>query len=301
MNTREARGDWVSDPPVRIQGRGHNASFLCLVLFVGGLLVIPAVGQVSVLTAQNDNARSGANLNESVLSTSNVNVSQFGRLFSRSLDGYLYAQPLYVPNVTISGSGTHNVVYVATLHNTVAAFDADNPSQATPFWQMNLGPSWPCCPTGFLSPEMGILSTPVIDPATSTFYVVAATYENGSYLHRLHALDITTGQEKFGGPVVIQGSVPGNGEGSQGGLMIFNSQQHLQRAGLLLANDAVYIAFAAIDEGSPWHGWVMGYSASNIQQQVSVYNTTPDGNAGGVWQSGRGLVSDASGDLYFMT
>jgi len=186
MNTREARGDWVSDPLVRIQGRGHNASFLCLVLFVGGLLVIPAVGQVSVLTAQNDNARSGANLNESVLSTSNVNVSQFGRLFSRSLDGYLYAQPLYVPNVTISGSGTHNVVYVATLHNTVAAFDADNPSQATPFWQMNLGPSWPCCPTGFLSPEMGILSTPVIDPATSTFYVVAATYENGSYLHRLH-------------------------------------------------------------------------------------------------------------------
>jgi hypothetical protein len=206
-----------------------------------------------------------------------------------------------VPNVTIPGNGTHNIVYVATLHNTVAAFDADDPSQAAPLWQVNLGPSWPCCPTKFLSPEMGIVGTPVIDPATSTLYVVAATYENGTDLHRLHALDITTGQEKFGGPVVIQGSVPGNGQYSQGGLTIFNSQQELQRAGLLLANGAVYIAFAGIDEGSPWHGWLMGYNASNIQQQVSIYNTTPDGNAGGIWQSGRGLVSDASGYLYFMT
>ncbi len=270
-------------------------------MFLGGLLITPALGQVSVLTAQNDNSRSGANLNETVLNTSNVNVNQFGRLYSRSLDGYLYAQPLYVANVAIPGKGTHNVVYVATLHNTVAAFDADDPSQAAPFWQVNLGPTRPCCPTGFLSPEFGIVSTPVIDPSTSTLYIVAATLENGSYFHRLHALDITTGQEKFGGPVVIQASFPGNGLPNQSGLVIFDSQLQLQRAGLLLANGAVYVAFASIDEGTPWHGWLIGYNASNVQQQVFVYNSTADGDAGGIWQSGRGVVSDATGNLYFMT
>jgi hypothetical protein len=301
MNTRKASGDWVSDLRGRVGGRGRNAFSLCVVLFVSSLFVTPALGQVSVLTAQNDQARSGANLNESLLNTSNVNVSQFGRLFSRSLDGYLYAQPLYVANVTIPGNGTHNVVYVATLHNTVAAFDADDPSQATPFWQVNLGPSRPCCSPPFLTPEMGILSTPVIDPAASTLYVVAATFENGYYLHRLHALDIATGQEKFGGPVVIQGSVPGNGYDNQGGSVIFNSQKQLQRAGLLLANGAVHVAFASIDDGDPWHGWVFAYNASNIQQQVFVYNLTAYGRQGGVWQSGRGLVSDASGFVYFMS
>jgi hypothetical protein len=265
------------------------------------LLATPALGQVSVLTAQYDNARSAANLNETLLNTSNVNENQFGRLFSRSLDGYLYAQPLYVPNVAIPGKGTHNIAYVATLHNTVAAFDADDPSQAAPIWQVNLGPTRPCCPTGFLTPEMGILSTPVVDPGTSTLYVVAATLENGAYFHRLHALDITSGQEKFGGPVTIQASLPGNGSPNQGSLVIFDSQQHLQRAGLLLANGAVYVAFASIDDADPWHGWLIGYNAANIQQQVSVYNSTPDGNGGGIWQSGRGPVSDATGNLYLMT
>jgi hypothetical protein len=293
----------------RVRERGHaeslqlrrNVCYVCLVLFVGSLLVSPALGQVSVLTAQYDNARTTANLNETALNTSNVNVNQFGRLFSRSLDGYLYAQPIYVPNVAIPGNGTHNIVYVATLHNTVAAFDADYPSQAAPFWQVNLGPTVPCCPTAFLTPEIGIVGTPVVDPATSTLYVVAATLENGSYFHQLHALDITSGQEKFGGPVTIQASFPGNGSPSQGGFVIFDSQHHLQRAGLLLADGVVYVAFTAIDEGSPWHGWLIGYNASNVQQQVFVYNSTADGDAGGIWQSGRGVVSDASGNLYFMT
>src|ERR1700687_4241672 len=169
-------GDWVSNLKSRVRGRGYaqslhlrgTAGYAWPLLFVAILLVSPALAQVSVLTAQYDNARTTANLNETVLNTSNVNVNQFGRLFSMSLDGYLYAQPLYMANVTIPGNGIHNVVYLATLHNTVVAFDADNPGQAAPFWQVNLGPTWPCCPTGFLTPEMGILSTPVIDPATST-------------------------------------------------------------------------------------------------------------------------------------
>ncbi len=302
-------GDWVSSLKSRVRGRGYAQSFHLRetvgykwpVLCVASLLATSALGQVSVLTAQYDNNRSAANLNETLLNTSNVNEAQFGRLFSRSLDGYLYAQPLYVPNVAIPGQGTHNIVYVATLHNTVAAFDADDPSQATPFWQVNLGPTVPCCPTAFLTPEIGIVSTPVVDPGTSTLYVVAATLENGSYFHRLHALDITSGQEKFGGPVTIQASFPGTGSPNQDGFVLFDSQLQLQRAGLLLANGAVYVAFAAIDEGTPWHGWLIGYNASNIQQQVSVYNSTPDGDAGGIWQSGRGLVSDATGNLYFMT
>src|SRR5579863_9318784 len=159
MNTRKTGSGWICKLRGRVGGRGRNAWSLCLVLFVGSLLVVPALGQVSVLTAQYDNARSAANLNESLLNTSNVNENQFGRLYSRSLDGYLYAQPLYVANVAIPGNGTHNVVYLATLHNTVVAFDADDPSQSTPLWQTNLGTTRPY-PTGFLTPEMGILSTP---------------------------------------------------------------------------------------------------------------------------------------------
>jgi hypothetical protein len=229
--------------------RHGYAGYRCLVLFFGTLLAIPALGQVNVPTGQYDNGRSNANLSENVLNTSNVNVSQFGRLFSRSVDGSLYAQPLYMANVAIPGKGTHNVVYLATLHNTVWAFDADDPSQAVPLWQVNLGLARPCCADGFLIPEVGIVGTPVIDPTTSTLYVVAATLENASYFHRLHALDIASGQEKFGGPVAIQASVPGNAADSQGGIVAFNSQNHLQRPALLLANSAVYVGFCSIDDG----------------------------------------------------
>ena len=285
--------------PLRKQG---SAFYRCLIMFVGTLVAMPALGQVSVLTAQYDNSRSAANLNETVLNTSNVNVNQFGMLYTRSVDGLLYAQPLYVPNVAIPGLAVHNIVYVATLHNSVYAFDADNPSEAAPLWQVNLGASWsPCCVMNFLTPEMGIVSTPVIDPTTSTLYVVTAVVENGSDLHQLHALDITTGQEKFGGPVTIQASVPGDGPASQGGVLAFNSGNQLQRVGLLLANGTVYVSFASIDDGGYWQGWVFGYSASNIQQQVAVYCSTPNGNGGGIWQAGRGLVADANGYIYLMT
>src|SRR5580700_8813712 len=242
--------EWVSDHKSRFRVRGHartshlrrSGGYACLILLASISLVSPALGQVSVLTGQYDNSRSNANLNETILNTSNVNVSQFGLLYSRSLDGSLYAQPLYVPSVAIPGQGTHNVIYLATLHNTVVAFDADNPSQAAPLWQVNLGPSRPCCYGGFITPEMGILSTPVIDHSTSTLYVVAATLQNGSYYHWLHALDITTGQEKFGGPVSITATVPGSGYDNVGGLVTFNSENILQRSALLLANGTVYVA-----------------------------------------------------------
>src|ERR1700722_12713371 len=279
----------------------RSCGYAGLILLASISVASPALGQVSVLTGQYDNARTTANLNETILNTSNVNVNQFGLLYSRSLDGSLYAQPLYVPSVVIPGQGTHNVIYLATLHNTVVAFDADTPSQAAPLWQVNLGPSRPCCFGGFITPEMGILSTPVIDTSTSTLYVVAATLQNGSYSHWLHALNITNGQEKFGGPVSITATVPGSGYDNVGGRVTFNSGNILQRSALLLGNGTVYIAFASIDDADFWHGWLLGYNAANIQQQVFVYNSTADGQRGGIWQSGRGPVLDANGNIYFMT
>src|SRR5260370_5055323 len=205
-------GDWVSNLKSRVRGRVYARSFHLWetagyawpVLILASVLATEALGQVSVVTAQYDNNRSAANLSETLLNTSNVNQNQFGRLFSRSLDGYLYAQPLYVLNVAIPGKGAHNIVYVATLHNTVAAYDADEPSQAAAFRQVNLGPTVPSCPPAFLPPAIALVGTPVLHPSTSTLYVVAATLENGSYFHRLHALDITSCQEKVEVRVTMQ-------------------------------------------------------------------------------------------------
>jgi hypothetical protein len=160
--------------------------------------------QTAVPVAQYNTLRTNANLSESVLTTSNVNVNQFGKLFTRTLDGYSYARPLYVPNVPIPGLGLRNVVYAATLHNTVFAFDADDPDQVAPYWSMNLGPSIPFPPGiygGYVQPEMGIMSTPAIDLATGTLYVVAATPGPDAIL-LLNALDLATGAHKFGSPAL---------------------------------------------------------------------------------------------------
>ena len=259
-----------------------------------------------------DNQRTGLNSKETVLSRANVNATQFGKLFSYPLDGVSDASPLYVANVNIPGKGLRNVVYVATEHDSVFAFDADG-LQSSPLWQVNfIGPAQgittvppgdisECCD---ISPEIGITGSPVIDPATNTLYVVAKTKEisgaNATYVHRLHALDITTGSEKLGGPVVISGSVSGTGHGSSGGSVPFLSLRENQRPALLLSNGVVYVAFAAHGDQPPYHGWVFGYNASNLQQ-VMVYNTTPDGAAGGVWQSGDGLSTDSSGNIFFVT
>lgn len=265
-----------------------------------------------LLTNHNDNARDGQNLNELVLTTGNVNSTQFGKLFSYSVDGYLYAQPLYVPNVVISGQGTHNVVYVATEHDSVYAFDADN-SPSTPLWHVSFidpGAGITTIPAADVSNatcdnvgiEIGITGTPVIDPVKGELFVVVRTKENGAYFQRLHVLDITTGNEISGSPFLIQASVPGVGEGSYGtGTVAFDQLLENSRPGMLLMNGVVYIAFSSLCDNRPYHGWVLGYDETTLAQ-VSVFNTSPNGIASGIWQSGNGIVGDATnGYIYFAT
>jgi hypothetical protein len=266
---------------------------------------MPGVSQTfkGVFTEHNDKARTGQNLNEKVLTPQNVNSKKFGKLFSYSVDGQIYAQPLYVPNVAIPGQGTHNVVYVATQNDSVYAFDADG-LNSTPLWQDSfISPAQGITPVFCWSggvqimacsvyPMYGITATPVIDPTTKTMYLVARTLENGEYFQRLHALDITTGSEKLGGPVVIEAAVPGTGVGSLGGILPFNKQQDIQRAGLLLLNGTIYIGWAGAE-----HGWIMAYNATTLEQ-VEVFSPTPNASRGGVWQAGSGLAADARGNVY---
>jgi hypothetical protein len=259
-------------------------------------------------THHNDNLRTGQNNNETVLTPANVNPVQFGKLFSYSIDGIAFASPLYVAGVNIPGSGVHNVVYVATENDSVYAFDADG-SSSTPLWHVTFLKTGvttvPCTDVGEcgdIPVQIGITSTPVIDPVSGTMYVVAKTKENSNYVQRLHALDITTGAEKLGGPVVITATVAATGIDSSGGKETFNSLRENQRTGLLLSNGVVYFAFASHGDQSPWHGWVLGYNATTLQQ-VLAYNDTPNGSlgGGGIWQAGGGLATDTNGNIYFTT
>ncbi len=265
-----------------------------------------------LLTNHSDAGRTGQNLNEVVLTTGNVNSTQFGKLFSYAIDGYAYAQPLYVPNLAIPGQGTHNVVFVATEHDSVFAFDANN-SPSTPLWQVSFidpGAGITTIPAATVSDpgcdnigvEVGITGTPVIDPALNELFVVVRTLENGAYFQRLHILDITTGSEVSGSPVVIQASVHGVGEGSYGtGSIAFDPLLENSRPGMLIMNGVVYIAFSSLCDKRPFHGWVLGYNETTLAQ-VSVFNTSPNGIASGIWQSGNGIVGDATnGYLYFAT
>ena len=257
-------------------------------------------------THHNDYLRTGQNTHETVLSLANVNQANFGKLFSYTLDGIAFASPLYVANVNILGKGVHNVVYVATEHDSVYAWDADGLS-TTPLWKVSFLKSGvtsvPCGDTGEcgdIPTEIGITGTPVIDSVTGTLYVVAKTKEGVNYVQRLHALDITTGAEKFGGPVTIQASVSGSGEGSAGGQMAFSQLRENQRPALVLANGNVYMGWASHGDQHPWHGWVIAYNATTLQQ-AAVFCVTPDGYGGGIWSSGGGLGADASGNIYFTT
>ncbi len=283
-----------------------NLKFAILA-FLGCCLVPASLSaQVSVLTQRNDISRSGVNSSETVLTPSNVNTTQFGLLFSYGIDGYAYAQPLYMPNVMINGQ-RHNVVFVATEHDSVYAFDADSNTgaNAVPLWQITLldaahgaAPGASTVPnedtdSGDLVPEIGITSTPVIDPATGTIYVEGKTNENGGYVQRLHALDITTGAEKFGGPAVFSASVAGTGNGSSGGVLNFDPLWELQRPGLLLLNGIVYIAFGAHGDLGPWHGWILAYNAATLQQ-TSAFCFTANGIGAGIWLSGAGLSADVT-------
>jgi hypothetical protein len=267
-------------------------------------------------TGRSDTLRTGQNLNEIALTTGNVNRIQFGKLFSYPVDGYVFAQPLYVPSVNVGGT-VHNVVYVATESDNVYAFDADNKGTGGgQLWQtsfINPANGVTTVPQGAVENgndipvQIGITGTPVIDPKAGpngTLFVVARTKEisNGvtSYVQRLHALDLTTGAEQSGSPVMVQATVSGTGVGSIGGQVPFDTLRENSRPALLLANGTVYICWASLEDILPFHGWVIGYSETTLQQ-VTAFNTTPNGSEGGIWQGGDGAMADASGNLFVVT
>ena len=277
--------------------------------------LLSASAAADVLTYHNSNARTGADPFETALTPANVNPTTFGAKFTDPVDGAVYAQPLYMANVSIPGQGVHNVVFVATQHDSVYAFDADK--AGPPLWQVSFikpAAGITSVPTlqdwqDDLAPEIGITGTPVIDPSTGTLYVVAKTQvttgSSSQNVYTLHALDISTGAEKMGGPVVIQPSVPGRGEGQVKGVVPFNAYYELQRPALLLENGVVFVAFGSLGGHPPYHGWVVGYAANNLQQ-VSVFNTTPNSNdpsksLGGIWMDGEGPAADAAGNIYLFT
>jgi uncharacterized protein (TIGR03437 family) len=261
---------------------------------------------VSVLTYHNDLARTGQNLNETLLTPASVSSGQFGRLFTYAVDGQVYAQPLYLPGVIIPGKGIHNVVFVVTEHDSVYAFDADNYLTA-PLWHVSfLDPAAGVTAASAadlgcqsITPEIGITGTPVIDPASGTLYVVAMTEpSSGNYLHQLHALDVTTGAEKFGSPVEIQASVPGQGDGNS--TVQFKPWLYKQRAGLLLLNGVVYTGWSSHCDAGNYHGWIIGYDARTFQQ-AAVYTDTPNWYAGAFWQGGAAPAADADGNIFVVS
>ena len=275
---------------------------LLLMLFFAGA---PLLGQTPVTTWHYNDARTSANTSETLLTPSNVNSRTFGKLFTQPVDGYVVGHPLYLPAVNIPGQGTHNVVYVATMHDSVYAFDAE--SASTPaLWMTSIFTYSPAGATTVPATvtkdpgttgwtELGIISTPVIDPATGTLYLVAETYENGKVVHRLHALDVTTGLEKFGGPTTIAATYTLNGKTTT-----FADLFQINRPGLLLANSDIYIGFGSNGNNAYSQGWVLSYNASTLQQE-GAYTAEPGKTLASIWQKGAGLSADSLGNIYAQT
>ena len=283
---------------------------------VSATATVTVTDLAGVFTYHNNLSVDGTNLQEYALTPANVNSATFGKLFSCPLDGAAYTQPLWVPNLNING-GIHNVIFVATQHDSLFAFDADaNP--CVQYWQVNLldaahGGSYPDETSvpwtnvgvgdGDIQPEVGVTGTPVIDPSSGTIYVVSKS-ENvttSTFFQRLHALDLATGSEKFSAPEPIQASVPGIGQGNSGGILYFDPRNQHQRAALTLAGGVVYIAWASHEDKQPYHGWLIGYSATDVQAQTAVFNTTPNGGLGGIWAAGGAPAVDNSGAIYVST
>ena len=281
---------------------------------------------VAMLTAQFDNTRAGANTNEVALTPANVNVTNFAKLFTYPVDGCVYAQPLVMTNVTIPGKGTHNILYIATEHDTVYAFDADT-FVATPYWTnsfLNLpntntvssGIGLPTrdLPFNNIQPEIGITGTPVIDPVSQTIYLEARTKEisggKTNFIHRLHALDLATGLERSNSPVLIAATnYPGtggpNGNGNEvdtdgAGHVLWSGLREQNRPGLTLVNGQVVFTYAEPGDILPYHGWMFSYDAHTLAQ-TSVVCLTPNGTEGGIWQGGGAPAADANGNLYVNT
>ncbi len=262
---------------------------LSSVVLIGG----GAVAQINVLTAHNDIARTGQNLNETILTPANVNPNQFGKLFTMRVDGYVYGQPLYVSQVSIPGKGTHNVVYLETDADSVFAFDADSNGgiDANPLWSVSLLTN--TTPAGTLQSNFGVTGTPVIDLSKNMMYLVSSETRGSAAIFRLHAIDITTGAEKLGGPVQIQGSIAGTGNGSTGGVLAFDATYQYQRPGLLLLNGKLYMAIGSIADNGPYHGWIFSYNESTLQQ-INIYCSAPNGTGDGIWMSGSGLAAEVN-------
>ena len=279
-----------------------------LIFHLASFFLCAATSRAQVLTSQYNNARTAATLTETILTPQNVDAARFGKVFSYKVDGDVYAQPLYMPRVDIPGKGARNVIFVATEHDSVYAFDAEGKPDE-PLWHASFLASGVTtvpdrevgCP--FISPEIGITPTPVIDAASGTLYVLARTKESqgffspARYVQKLHALAVTTGVEKFGGPVEIQASVSGKGAGSSNGNLQFDPLKELPRAGLLLTGGHVYMTWASSCDVAPYHGWVMAYDARTLRQ-TAAFNTSPDGSESGIWQSDMAPASDDNGNVY---
>ncbi len=269
------------------------------------LVACGSIAQVSVPTANYENGRSNANLQETALTPAKVSTGTFGRIGAFPVDGQVYAQPLYISGLSIPGQGTHNVLYVATQHNSVFAYDADSASSPVLLWRVNFGAPVPSSTFGSdytdISPEVGILSTGTIDTARGVLYLVSASPQGSTVKYRLHALDLTTGAEKLNGPTVISASTKGKGPGANNGTLAFDSMVQIQRPGLLLANDAIYVSFGSHGDSGDWHGWLISYNASDLSKRLGLFATTPNGIGGSIWQSGHGLTSDSAGNIYAVT
>ena len=261
---------------------------------------------VAVLTQHNDNARTGANLAETVLNPSNVKAATFGRVGHAEVDGQVYAQPLYVPGVSFPDPGVRAAVYVATMNNSVYAFDADTLS---PLWKTAFGNAVPAQGNPDIAGgvyhdiqgQIGIVATPVASPDHGALYVVTFSRVDGQCRHELHALDLSSGAEKAGSPRRIEASVAGTGAGSAGGMVRFQSHLQNQRPALLLTNGRIYIAFASYGDYGDYHGWVLGYDAATLAPLPRAANLTPNAIAGGIWQAGQGPAADAQGNVYVLS
>jgi hypothetical protein len=278
---------------------------------IATILFSAVTARAQMTTSQYDNARTGAYLNETTLTPRNVNPQHFGKIFTLKVDGDVYAQPLFLAGVQIPGKGRHDVLFIATEHDSVYAFDAyGNPS--SPLWRVSflkdnvttVSADYASCP--FIDPEIGITSTPVIDAKSGTLYALARTKEQrgpfrpSDFHQQLHALAVATGVEKFGGPTEIQAMVRGHGDGSIGDEVHFESLRENPRASLLMVNGIIYLTWGSSCDVGPYHGWVMAYDAHSLKQKA-VFNTSPDADDSGIWAGDTGPAADQGGDIFLAT
>lgn len=268
---------------------------------------VMAPENTAVLTFKNNIERTGLHANETILNMSNVNASTFGKRVTYPVQGQVYAQPLFVPNLTINGV-SHNVVIVATEHDQVYAFDADTTTTTAPLWETNYltngatSVAYTDVSCNDMIPEIGITGTPSIDRSINTMYLVTFTKEGGNLIYRLHAIDITTGLDMPGSPTVITGSVAGTGSGASNGVVQFLPVHQRQRAALTVMNGQIYLAFGSFCDNGPYHGWVFGYTYDGTAfKQQELYNASPNGSGGGIWGAGGALAADEQGNLYAST